>query len=96
MSTDAFSTKLILPIWVPRVVLGLAGTVAIYAVIAGPEMMRNAELIRTEQIAQEDREHCTKLKMPPGTDSFAACADGLAEIRRRQHERALAYAAGVP
>jgi hypothetical protein len=96
MSTDTFNTKLILPLWIPRVVLGLAGALAIYAVVAAPEMMREAVRLRAEQIAQEDLEHCTRLKMPPGADSFAACAADLAEIRRRQHQRALAHAAGIP
>lgn len=90
------SATLILPLWIPRVVLGLAGMLAIYAIVAAPEMIRNAERLRAEQIAQEDREYCTNMKMPPGTGSFAACAADLMEIRRRQHDRALAYAAGVP
>jgi hypothetical protein len=94
MSTDTAATKL--PIWMPRLALGLAGALAIYAVVAAPEMMREAARLRAEQIVQEDREHCTKQKMPPGTDSFATCAADLAEIRRRQHERALAHAAGIP
>ena len=96
MTTDVSTAKLILPLWILRLVLGLAGALAIYAAVTAPEMMRNAERLKAEQIAQEDREHCTSLQMPPGTDSFAACAAGLAEIRQRQHERALAYAAGAP
>ena len=83
-------------LWIPRLVLGVAGALAIYATVAGPEMIRNAERLRAEQIQHEDREYCTRLKMPPGTDSFAACAADLKEIRRRQHDRALAYAAGIP
>ena len=95
MNTDVFGSP-ILSRWIPRLVLGAAGALAIYAAVAAPEMIRNAERLRAEQIQQEDREYCTRLKMPPGTDSFAACAAELAEIRRRQHERALAYAAGMP
>ena len=96
MSTDAASTSPMWPIWIPRLILGLAGALAIYAIVVAPETIRNAERLRTEQIQQEDREYCTRLKMPPGTDGFAVCAAGLAEIRRRQHGRALAHAAGVP
>lgn len=96
MNTDAASTKLTLPLWIPGLVVGFAGALAVYAVVAAPEMIRHAEHLRAEQIQQEDREHCTGLKMPPGTDGFAACAAGLAEIRRRQHQRALAHAAGMP
>ncbi|HKU05193.1 MAG TPA: hypothetical protein VJR30_03920 [Bradyrhizobium sp.] len=95
MNTDVFGSP-ILSRWIPRLVLGAAGALAIYAAVAAPEMIRNAERLRAEQIQQEDREYCTRLKMPPGTDSFAACAAELAEIRRIQHERALAYAAGMP
>ena len=90
------SSSPVLTLWTPFVVLGLTAALAVYAVIAAPEMMRNAERLRAEQIQQEDREHCTSLKMPPGTDSFAACTAGLADIRRREHQRALAHAAGVP
>ncbi len=88
--------KFILPIWIPRLVLGFAGALAIYAVVAAPEMLRSAERLRTEQIQQEDRDTCTRLKMPPGTDGFAPCAADLMEVRRRQHERTLAHAAGLP
>lgn len=90
------STKLTLPIWIPHLVLGLAGALALYAIVVGPEMLRNAERLRAEQIQQEERDTCTRLKMPPGTDGFAACAAGLREARRQQHERDLAHAAGVP
>ena len=90
------SSKLTLPIWIPRLVLGLAGVLAIYAAVTAPEMLRNAERLRAEQIQQEDRDTCTRLKMPPGTDGFAACATDLMEVRRRQHERTLAHAAGAP
>jgi hypothetical protein len=97
MNSDVTSSpNLILPIWIPRLLLGLAGALGVYAIFTAPEMMRNAERLRVEQIQQEDREHCTRLKMPPGTDGFVVCAADLAEIRRRQHERALAYAAGIP
>lgn len=96
MSTDTATVKSMLPVWLLRLVLGVAGALAIFAVVAAPEMMREAARLRAEQIAREDREHCTKQKMPPGTDSFATCAADLAEIRRRQHERALAHAAGIP
>ncbi len=97
MSSDAAnSTTPMWPLWIPRLILGLAAALGIYAIVVGPEMMRTAERLRAEQIQQEDREYCTGLKMPPGADGFAACAAGLAEIRRRQHDRALAHAAGVP
>ena len=97
MNSDVTSgPKLILQIWIPRLLLGLAGVLGVYAALTAPEMIRNAERLRAEQIAQEDREFCTRLKMPPGTDSFAKCSADLTEIRRRQHERALAHAAGLP
>jgi hypothetical protein len=95
MNTNASSSAMLSPVF-PRLVLGLAAALAIYAVVAAPEMIRNAERLRMEQIQQEDRETCTRLKMPPGTDSFASCAADLAEVRRRQHDRAIAYAAGLP
>lgn len=97
MSSDAASsTSPMWPVWIPRLILGLAAALGIYAIVVAPETMRNAERLRAAQIQQEDREYCTGLKMPPGTDSFTACTAGLAEIRRRQHDRALAHAAGVP
>lgn len=96
MTIDAPGTSPTLPLLIPRLVLGLAGALAIYAIAVAPETIRTAERLRAEQIQQEDREYCTSLKMPPGTDGFVACAAGLAEIRRRQHNRALAHAAGLP
>jgi hypothetical protein len=97
MNSDVTSSpNQILPIWIPRLLLGLAGVLGVYAAITAPEMIGNAERLRAEQIQQEDREHCGRLKMPPGTDGFAACAADLTEIRRRQHERVLAHAAGIP
>lgn len=96
MTTHAPTTGPMWPLWIPRLILGLAGAVAIYAIVVGPETIRTAERLRAEQIQQENREYCTTLKIPPGTEGFAACAASLAEIRRRQHDRALAHAAGVP
>lgn len=96
MTTAAPGTSSMSSRWILRLVLGLAGALATYAIGVAPETIRTAERLRAEQIQQEDREYCTGLKMPPGTDGFSACAAGLAEIRRRQHERALAYAAGLP
>jgi len=90
------SSKSLLPTGIPRLALGLAGGLAIYAAVTAPEMLGNAERLRAEQIQQEDRDTCTRLKIPPGTDGFAACAADLKEVRRRQHERSLAHAAGLP
>jgi hypothetical protein len=95
MNSNASGSS-ILSGWIPRIVAGLVAALAVYAAAAGPEAMRNADRVRAEQIQQEDHEYCTRLKMPPGTERFAACAADLAEIRRRQHDRALAYAAGIP
>jgi hypothetical protein len=95
MNSDASGSSM-LSRWIPRVVTGLVAAVAIYAAAAGPEAMRNAARVSAEQIQQEDREYCTRLGMAPGTERFAACAADLAEIRRRQHDRALAYSAGIP
>lgn len=51
MNTDV-SRSPVVPLWIPRLVLGLAGALAIYAVVAAPEIMRNAERLRAEQIQQ--------------------------------------------
>lgn len=95
MNSDASGSS-ILTRWIPRVVAALVAALAVYAAAAGPEAIRNAQRVTAEQIQQEDREYCTRLNMAPGTERFAACAADLAEIRRRQHNRALAYAAGIP
>ena len=72
-----------------------ASALAVYALIYAPEMRRTAERLKAEQIQQEDREYCEKFRMPPGSDNFAACVADLTEIRRRQHERSVADAAGM-
>jgi hypothetical protein len=82
--------------WVPVVALAAAVcALAIYAVVEAPAAWRTAERFKAEQIQQEDRTYCGKFGMPPGSESFAACATDLTEIRRRHGDRIAAEAAGV-
>jgi hypothetical protein len=79
-------------------VIALAAAVAafaVHAVVYAPSMWRAAERLKAEQIAQEDRMFCEKFRMPPDSDSFAACAGYLREIRRLHGERIAAESAGI-
>ena len=67
--------------------IGLICWLLVFIVINGPSVRAAIESQRIEGIKQEDQEHCTRLGMPPGTESFGACRNELAIIRQRHDER---------
>jgi hypothetical protein len=86
-----------LPSRVPAIVFATAvGACAIYAAANGPTLWSTAARLRTEQLQQEDKMFCERFRMPPGSESFAACVVHLTEIRTRHGNRLAAEAAGVP
>ena len=89
-------TARLLKSWVPVTALATAVCAfATYGVVEAPATWRAAERFKAEQIQQEDRTYCEKFRMPPGSESFAACATDLTEIRQRHRDRIAAEAAGV-
>ena len=78
------------------IVLGLAvSALAFYAIVQAPTERRIAERLTAEQIQREDREHCERFRVQPGSEDFAACVADLTEIRRHQRDRSLAEASGM-
>ena len=72
----------------PAFALGLVvSAIAIYAIVEAPATLRSLELIKAEQIQQEDRTYCEQFRMPVGSESFAACASRLKEVRQRHADR---------
>jgi hypothetical protein len=65
----------------------LVGWLLIYIVINAPGVRAAIESQRIEEINQEDREHCARLGMAPGTEAFATCRHELAVVRQRHDER---------
>jgi hypothetical protein len=81
---------------IPGIVLGLAvSALAVYAIVQAPTERRIAERLKAEQIQREDREHCERFRVQPGSEDFAACVADLTEIRRHQRDRSLAEASGM-
>jgi hypothetical protein len=68
---------------------------AVWAIVFAPTMWRAAERLKAEQVDQENRIVCEKFRMPPGSESFAACVTYLTEVRRRHGDRIAAEAAGI-
>jgi len=59
---------------IPGIVLGLAvSALAVYAIVQAPTERRIAERLKAEQIQREDREHCERFRVQPGSEDFAAC-----------------------
>ena len=82
--------------WIPRIAFGVAaGTLAVYAIAAGPEVFRTAKRLEAEQIQQEDRAFCEKFQALPGSESYATCVTGLTAIRQRQRDRVVAESIGL-
>ena len=82
--------------WGPVIALGIAvGSLALYAVFSAPAMLQAAERAKAAQIQQENRAHCEKFQMSPGSEGFASCVADLTEIRQRQGDRFVAEAAGI-
>lgn len=81
---------------IPGIVLGLAvSALAVYAIVQAPTERRIAERLKAEQIQREDREHCERFRVQPGSEDFAACVADLTEIRRHHRDRSLAEASGM-
>jgi len=82
--------------WTPAIVFGTAViALAIHATVYAPAMWRTAELLKAEQIDQENRTFCEKFGMPHGSERFAACQASLGEIRQWHADRLAAEAAGI-
>jgi hypothetical protein len=80
----------------PVFALGIVvSAVAIYAIVQAPTTWRSLERFKAEQIQQEDWTYCEQFRMPPRSESFAACAARLMEVRRRHGDRLAAEAAGL-
>ena len=81
---------------IPGIVFGLAvSALAVYAIVQAPTERRIAERLKAEQIQREDREHCERFRVQPGSEDFAACVADLTEIRRHHRDRSLAEASGM-
>lgn len=92
------SSELPAPQWSIIYMLGrilLAGLTAamlvvlFITVIHGPGNRKQAAAATAAEIEREDIGVCTSLGAGPGTPAFAACVDGLTQIRK-QHERRVA------
>jgi hypothetical protein len=82
--------------WGAVIAFGIAiGSLALYAVFSAPAALQAAERATAAQIQQENRTHCEKFQIPPGSERFASCVADLTEIRRRQRDRFIAEAAGI-
>src|SRR4051812_10497060 len=54
---------------IPGIVLGLAiSALAVYAIVQAPTERRIAERLKAEQIQREDREHCERFRVQPGSE----------------------------
>jgi hypothetical protein len=82
-------------LWRSIAFLAAVTAFAIWAIVFAPTMWRAAERLKAEQVDQEDRIFCEKFRMPPGSESFAACVTYLTEVRRRHGDRIAAEAAGI-
>jgi hypothetical protein len=83
------------PVWRSIAFIAAVSAFAIWAIVFAPTMWRAAELLKTEQVDQEDRIFCEKFRMPPSSESFATCVMYLTEVRRRHGDRIAAEAAGI-
>ena len=54
-----------------------------------------AEALVAEQIAQEDRTFCGSIGIDPGAPRYAACAQGLMDIRKHHRARVTGDMLGV-
>ena len=80
----------------PVIALGIAvGALALYAVCTAPATLQAAQRANAAQVQQENRAHCEKFGMPPGSEGFASCMTDLTGIRQRQRDRFGAEAAGI-
>lgn len=59
----------------------------ITGLIYGPAARAAAEREQAMAIEKESRVFCTGLGLVAGSELYASCTDGLAEIRRRHQER---------
>ena len=59
----------------------------ITSLIYGPAARATAEREQAMAIEKESRVFCTGLGLLAGSELYARCTDGLAEIRRRHQER---------
>lgn len=59
----------------------------ITGLIYGPAARATAEREEAKAIERESRVFCTGLELVAGSELYARCTDGLAEIRRRHQER---------
>jgi hypothetical protein len=77
--------------WLGAVFMGTAVAVGAWVLahvlINGPRARVMIEWQNANEIAQEDLALCGKFGAVPGTSAFRTCADELAQIRRRHHER---------
>ena len=67
---------------------------AAHFLINGPETRAIVASRIAGEIAQENREFCTRLGLRPGTRAFGTCTAELADIRR-QHEQRLVGTVGL-
>jgi hypothetical protein len=61
----------------------------------GRDAQANAQRAEAATVEQETRSFCTGLGIPPGTDAYVRCENGLAAIRLRLEQRLAAEAAGL-
>ena len=82
--------------WIsPLVLAAVAIACALSAVLYGPATSERAQHLRAQQLDQENRTVCAKLKAPFGSHGFARCVEALDDVRRRQGEWLAAETAGI-
>jgi hypothetical protein len=62
-----------------------------WAMVNGPRMLAEAERQIADEIESESRDVCRRLRMPPGSSAYSACASEL-NLVRRLHERRIVEA----
>jgi hypothetical protein len=77
------------------VVTVVVSGLALHAALNGPAAREEAERLRLEEVAREDRSLCERLGIHQGSERFITCVDVLSEARRREAQRLASDAAGI-
>jgi hypothetical protein len=75
----------------PWCACGLFLSVNLWAAMTGSQLGRTLVEQQTDDILREDRDVCTRLSAPPGSERFMVCAIELDGVRQQQANRIAAW-----
>src|SRR5262245_49849921 len=73
--------------WSPLLCVTSVLALCVLFAINGPQIRASADAQEARIVDEENRAFCSKFGIGPGTNRYAECAAGLADIRARALER---------